>query len=313
MTSSWPSTNPWNQASETKANISQNKEITNNKEFESIYGKSPSQTYVLKKLQSSDIFKGKTYDEALTILKTENEPLYKRLQKNVLSAEEIKERSKNVDFEKIYGKNLVEASVLKKLKELKPEVYNKCTTYEEAMQILKDRRPSAYEYIKNNVSPRHPLQDANEETIDKELQERWYGPEDIAKQEQAKTEEIAKKKEELFKPEAKPAEKKPEPPKKTAGRWTEADEASRPGSKPTPKKETNKEEKIKKTWGWFFKKIFRPLRHPIRTARLLGRAAVTPIGLTTYKLADIWEKEKTGAKDRFNWFKKIAKGEKKKK
>jgi hypothetical protein len=200
---------------------------------------------------TSETFKDcKNYKEVETIIKEgvdpktkdysgKNEELYSWMKKNILSDKEIQERSQGVNFEEIYGKNPVEANVLKKLKEIDNNTYKDCNNYEEAMQILQKRRPPAYERLQRNTSPRHPLQDADEATIDRELAERGLAPADI---ERKRNEEIAAKKEELFKPEAAESPKEAEQSKKTSSRWTEADEAGWPGSKKTPKQEQKKEE-----------------------------------------------------------------------
>ena len=182
------------------------------------------------------------------------------MEKKVLSKEQIEKESAERNFEEVFKKQPTKAGVLKTLKERSKE-YKDANTYEDAMKILEKRRPAAHRRISEHIEPDHPLEHADDATIDKELAERGLSQADL---EAAKNKEIEAKKAELLKPEAKATELKQEQPKKASSRWTEADENARPGSKkiieePKKTEKPEKQEKEKKekkpthfrknTWG----------------------------------------------------------------
>jgi hypothetical protein len=181
---------------------------------------------------TSETFKDcKTYEDVKRIIKEgvdpstrdysgKNEELYNRMGKNVLSKEQIEKESAERNFEEVFGKQPNKAGVLKKLKERSKE-YKDANTYEDAMKILEKRRPAAHKRVSEHIDPDHPLQYADDATIDRELAERELSPADLEK---AKNKEIEAKKEELFKPEA------TEKPKKASSRWSEEQENARQAS-----------------------------------------------------------------------------------
>ena len=171
-----------------------------------------------------------TYDTSL-----QNKDLYRWIKENVgresvttpqsYSTASEKEKEE-VDFEKIYGKTPTQAGVVKTLKQRRPEEYKNANTYDEAMAILKERRPHTHKYITEHLSPPHPLEHASDAVIDRELAERGYTPDG----KQIKTET----------PKAKPTESRPVESMSTNNRWTAEDEAN---ARRAPKKEVPEEAK----------------------------------------------------------------------
>lgn len=78
--------------------------------------------------------------------------------------------------------------ILNKLKELEPDIYNDANTYEDAMAILAVRRPPAHKWITEHVVEDHPLRNASDEELDKELKERGFDSKDKLPKEGEKTE-----------------------------------------------------------------------------------------------------------------------------
>lgn len=278
-----------------------------NKELTAKYGKQPSKESILQEFKKSDTFKDcKTYEDVLKTIKEGKDPdnkntdgqsreLYEWLKKNVRSAEEIEKQSEKYNRKKIYGANPDKTMILHKLQELEPTVYKDADTYEKAMEILAVRRPPAHKWITEHVVEDHPLRNASDEELDKELKERGFDDKDKLPKEEEKKEETKKIEKETITP------------------TTE---------KTKPKK--TKEKSEKKSW-WIFKKIGKWIARPFKTAgkaiirpiknigkigKTIGKTARTPIGLLSYLLADIGEKEKTGRKDRRAGYKKIREGKK---
>ena len=236
---------PWSKIPETlkkeRAEIAKNLEHETkklDKEFSEKFDKKPgknlSKEEVVTVFQESETYKNKSYEDILDILKNgvkkengeydtslQNNNLHDRLQKNVDKESESKKEEEEPKGEKkelnekdgeaylisVYGEKPNEANVLRILKEKRSE-YKDAKTYDEAMAILKKRRPETWKRLTDRIPPRDPLQTADDKTIDKELAERWFTPdgkiiEDEAKKED-KEEEKTEKKEKKQKKEKKP-------------------------------------------------------------------------------------------------------------
>lgn len=293
-----------------------------NKEFEEKYGKNPSQAHILAKLKGSETFKDcETYEDAMKIVKDGKDPnkkdfsgqnpdLHYRMTNHVLSEEKIEEESAKRDFEKVFGKRPTKAGVFKELQKRSP-AYQGAKNYEEAMEILKLKRPPSYKWITEHIDPDHPLQHASDAEIGKDLAERGLSPADLEKE---KNEKIAAKKAELLKPgpTSEPVVTKTE--KNTSSRWTEEDEAGRWWSKKTVKiekkveKESKEPKQKRKTHFW--KSVGNTIARPFKTVNKLRRTAGRTLMAPTYFLADIGQKNKTGGKDLRQWYKDIWTGKK---
>lgn len=210
------------------------------------------------------------------------------------------------EFEKIYGKNPTPEYIQKKFKDSGISEF-KDKSYDEILNILsKDTdNKNIYQRLKKNVKEK-PVATENEWGDTKQKQTESKTKETETQKQEASTEQkIEAKKQELNAPE-KPAEK-PAEKKEKSDRRNEEDENARPWSKPTAKSE--KAEKSEKS-GWGKKiNLGKVLARPFSTARKLtktvGKTIRAPVGLTSYMLSDIWEKEKTGRKDRWAGYKKI--------